>query len=151
MRRRRPPGRTASQESRFPKYSIAVVSDLSGVPQQQLRRMEESGLVHPNRTRGNTRRYSDVDLEQIASVADLSEAGINAAGIRHILALQAELATFAAENARLRAENAALHEAAGALPGRPEVVAQSGSSEASDPPQGRAGKQGRHGRRSPSA
>ena len=86
----------------FPKYSIAVAADLSGVAQQQLRRMEDSGLVAPSRTAGNTRRYSDNDLAQIALVAELSEAGLNAEGIRHSLALEHELAVLRAEVAELR-------------------------------------------------
>lgn len=108
MRRTRTPRRKTNDDTSFPKYSIAVAADLSGVPQQQLRRMEDSGLVHPRRTHGNTRRYSDADLDQIASVAQLGEAGVNAAGIHYILALRAELAALTAENAHLHAENEAL-------------------------------------------
>lgn len=108
MRRMRRAERKTSDDTSFPKYSIAVAADLSGVPQQQLRRMEDSGLVLPRRTQGNTRRYSDADMDQIASVAELGEAGINAAGIHYILALRAELAALVAENAYLRAENGAL-------------------------------------------
>lgn len=85
-----------------PKYSIAVVSELSGVPQQQLRRMEESGLIAPQRTDGNTRRYSDDDLTQITEVGDLANEGINAAGIRYIQALRAQLEQLRAENMALR-------------------------------------------------
>ena|SRR5579862_3519798 len=91
-----------------PKYSIAVASDLSGMPQQQLRRMEEGGLITPTRTEGNTRRYSDADLSQIAEIASLVEQGINTEGIRSIRALQEELAALRAENAALRAELAQL-------------------------------------------
>ena len=87
----------------FPKYSIAVASDLSGVPQQQLRRMEESGLVSPARTEGKTRRYSDNDLASIAAVSDLSDEGVNMPGIRYILQVRAELETLRAEVAELRA------------------------------------------------
>jgi MerR family transcriptional regulator, heat shock protein HspR len=102
MPRRRTGPAKSTQDHSLPKYSIAVAADLSGIPQQQLRRMEESGLLTPNRTEGNTRRYSDDDLTQIAEVADLAEAGVNAAGIHHILALRAELAALRAENAELR-------------------------------------------------
>lgn len=94
----------------LPKYSIAVASDLSGVPPQQLRRMEDSGLVTPKRSQGNTRRYSDNDLRQIAAVSDLAEDGVNAAGIRLVLELQAEVAA-------LRAEVEALHRHLAALTG----------------------------------
>ena len=107
----------------LPKYSIAVASDLSGVPPQQLRRMEESGLVTPNRSQGNTRRYSDNDLRQIAAVSDLAGDGVNTAGIRLVLDLQAEVAALRAEVESLRRRLADLT-AAGApsnLDGAPAV------------------------------
>ena len=91
----------------LPKYSIAVASDISGVPQQQLRRMEESGLIIPQRTEGNTRRYSDDDLTQIAEIDDLANEGVNAAGIRHIRALRQELERLKRENELLRQQLAA--------------------------------------------
>jgi len=90
------------QDSALPKYSIAVASDLSGVPQQQLRRLEEGGLLSPLRTSGNTRRYSDDDLTHIEDVADLAEAGVNMEGIRRIFALQEQIAALRAENAALQ-------------------------------------------------
>lgn len=86
----------------FPKYSIAVASDISGVPQQQLRRMEESGLVSPSRTEGKTRRYSDNDLAHIAEIANLSDEGINASGIRYILQMRRDIDALRAEVAELR-------------------------------------------------
>ncbi len=103
----------------IPKYSIAVASDLSGVPQQQLRRMEESGLITPQRTGGKTRRYSDDDLEEIAEIGDLANEGINAAGIRYIRQLHAQLEALRSENKVLRQQLAALqaeHESIGAEP-----------------------------------
>ncbi len=90
------------QDLALPKYSIAVASDLSGVPQQQLRRMEEGGLLNPLRTSGNTRRYSDDDMIQIEEVSELAEAGVNIEGIRRIFALQEEIAALRAENAALQ-------------------------------------------------
>jgi MerR family transcriptional regulator/heat shock protein HspR len=90
------------RDTALPKYSIAVASDLSGVPQQQLRRMEEGGLVSPLRTSGNTRRYSDDDLTHIEEVAELAEAGVNMEGIRRILALQEQITALRAENAALQ-------------------------------------------------
>ena len=108
MRRTRTTARNAGvtrpplSDADFPKYSIAVASDLSGVPQQQLRRMEESGLVNPARTEGKTRRYSDNDLADIAAVSDLSDEGVNMSGIRYILQLREEVAALRAEVAELR-------------------------------------------------
>ncbi|HEX5439778.1 MAG TPA: MerR family transcriptional regulator [Ktedonobacterales bacterium] len=94
-----------------PKYSIAVASDLSGVPQQQLRRLEESGLITPQRTDGKTRRYSDDDMTQIAEVGDLANEGINAAGILYIRRLRVEMEALRAENEALRQQLAALRDA----------------------------------------
>jgi len=94
-----------------PKYSIAVASDLSGVPQQQLRRMEESGLITPQRTDGRTRRYSDDDMTQIAEVGDLANEGINAAGILYIRRLRAQVEALRAENEALRQQLDALRDA----------------------------------------
>lgn len=108
MRRRRVDAQGVESEqprlpdADFPKYSIAVASDISGLPQQQLRRMEESGLVSPSRTEGKTRRYSDNDLAHIAEVANLSDEGINAPGIRYILQLQQDIEALRAEIAELR-------------------------------------------------
>jgi DNA-binding transcriptional MerR regulator len=105
---RKPAGaRKSAADPALPKYSIAVASDLSGVSQQQLRRMEEGGLVAPGRTDGNTRRYSDDDITQIAEISNLSSEGINAAGIRYIVQLEAELRALRAENAALREQLAA--------------------------------------------
>lgn len=101
------PGRRDNLNS-VPKYSIAVASELSGIPQQQLRRMEESGLIAPQRTGGNTRRYSDDDLTRITEVGDLANEGINAAGIRYISKLRDELAALQSENEALRQQLAAL-------------------------------------------
>jgi MerR family transcriptional regulator/heat shock protein HspR len=95
-------GRPPLPDADFPKYSIAVASDLSGVPQQQLRRMDESGLVTPSRTEGKTRRYSDNDLTHIAAVAGLSDEGINVPGIRYILQLRQDLEALRTEVADLR-------------------------------------------------
>lgn len=107
MRRKKTSGvksGASSHDRHLPKYTIAVASDLSGVPQQQLRRMEEGGLVAPTRTEGNTRRYSDADLSRIAEVSQLAEEGINSAGIRYILMLRRQLDAVRADVASLRRE-----------------------------------------------
>ena len=111
MRRTRTGQPRTNDAPDLPKYSIAVASDLSGVPPQQLRRMEESGLVTPKRSQGNTRRYSDNDLQQIAAVSELAEDGVNAAGIRLVLELQTEVAALRAEMEALRRQVAALADA----------------------------------------
>lgn len=103
MRRTHSKPKRSISDAHLPKYSIAIAADLSGVPQQQLRRMEEHGLVTPTRTEGNTRRYSDADLAQIGEVAELADGGINAAGIRLILDLRQRISQLEADVASLRA------------------------------------------------
>lgn len=110
MRRAKPGGGQSLDDPKLPKYSIAVASDLSGVPQQQLRRMEEGGLLNPERSKGNMRRYSDDDMRQIAEVMELAEAGMNPAGIRAALASHDELDALREQVEALRKENAALRE-----------------------------------------
>lgn len=102
MRKKQMASRPIASDPSVPKYSIAVAADLSGVPQQQLRRMEEEGLVAPERTPGNTRRYSDSDLMRIAAAAELAEQGVNAAGIRAVIEQQAIIQALQRENERLR-------------------------------------------------
>ncbi|HKV86049.1 MAG TPA: MerR family transcriptional regulator [Ktedonobacterales bacterium] len=110
MRQKRSPAERSFDNPHLPKYSIAVVADLSGVPQQQLRRMEEGGLIAPERSKGNTRRYSDNDLRQIAEVAELADTGINQFGIQRVLAMRDEARVLRAEIEALRLENAELRE-----------------------------------------
>lgn len=92
----------STPDADFPKYSIAVASEISGAPQQQLRRMEENGLLTPARTKGKTRRYSDNDLAQIAEAIELSDAGVNMLGIRYILQIRQDIEALRAEVASLR-------------------------------------------------
>lgn len=62
----------------------------------------------PARTGGNTLRYSDNDLAQIAQVAELSQTGVNAEGIRQVLQLEYEVAALRTEVVELRERLAAL-------------------------------------------
>ena len=110
MRRARARDGRSLDDPKLPKYSIAIASDLSGVPQQQLRRMEEGGLVSPERSKGNMRRYSDDDVRQIAEVVELAESGMNPAGIRAVLASRDAANAAREELEALRRENAALRE-----------------------------------------
>ncbi len=90
-----------------PKYSITTAAELTGVHPQQLRRFEKAGMLSPARSPGGTRRYSDADLAQVARIRDLSDAGVNEAGIAQILtlqdALQASEVRAAAAEARAQA------------------------------------------------
>ena len=64
---------------------MSVASNLTEVSEHRLRAFEAAGLLEPQRTQGGTRLYSDADLELIRTIAELSDKGINYAGIREVL------------------------------------------------------------------
>jgi MerR family transcriptional regulator, heat shock protein HspR len=77
------------KESREAYYMISVVSRRFDVHPQTLRLYEREGLLKPSRTDGNTRLYSDEDLERLARILRLTrELGVNLAGVEVILKMQ---------------------------------------------------------------
>ena len=72
-------------------YVISVAAELAGVHPQTLRIYERKGLVEPSRTAGGSRRYSDGDLERLQRIAELTDEGMNLAGVKAVLRLEAEL------------------------------------------------------------
>jgi MerR family transcriptional regulator, heat shock protein HspR len=85
-------------------FAISVAADLAGLHPQTLRIYEREGLVNPARSEGGTRRYSGADVERLRVIAGLTTAGLNLAGVKHVLALQEELAELRATIERLDAE-----------------------------------------------
>ena len=76
-----------------PRYMISVAADLVGMHPQTLRIYESKGLIRPKRTAGNTRLYSEADVERLRLIQRLTtELGLNLAGVEHVLRLQDELA-----------------------------------------------------------
>ena len=71
-----------------PVFAIAAAAELAEMHPQTLRQYDRIGLVSPQRTRGNTRRYSLHDVSQLRQVARLSAEGLSLEGIRRVLALQ---------------------------------------------------------------
>ena len=86
-------------------YVISVAAELAGVHPQTLRIYERKGLVDPARTSGGSRRYSDADIDLLKRIQDLTNAGLNLAGVERVLLLEEE-------NRRLRAELERTREAA---------------------------------------
>lgn len=68
-----------------PLYMISVAAELTGMHPQTLRVYEQKGLVNPGRSRGNTRLYSQADIERLNLVSRLTDEGINLAGVVRIL------------------------------------------------------------------
>jgi MerR family transcriptional regulator/heat shock protein HspR len=72
-------------------YIISVAAELAGVHPQTLRIYERKGLLRPARTAGNTRRYSERDIDRLRTIQELTQAGVNLAGVKMIIELQAEI------------------------------------------------------------
>jgi MerR family transcriptional regulator, heat shock protein HspR len=72
-------------------YIISVAAELAGVHPQTLRIYERKGLLHPARTAGNTRRYSERDIDRLREIQYLTTRGVNLAGVKLIMELQAEV------------------------------------------------------------
>jgi MerR family transcriptional regulator/heat shock protein HspR len=75
-----------------PRYMISVAADLVGMHPQTLRIYESKGLIRPKRTAGNTRLYSEVDIERLRLIQQLTnDLGLNLAGVEQVLELQNEV------------------------------------------------------------
>jgi MerR family transcriptional regulator, heat shock protein HspR len=75
-----------------PRYMISVAAELVGMHPQTLRMYEQKGLVTPKRTAGNTRLYSEADLERLRLIQRLTtELGLNLAGVEAVLDLEEQL------------------------------------------------------------
>jgi MerR family transcriptional regulator/heat shock protein HspR len=72
-------------------YVISVAAELAGVHPQTLRVYERKGLLTPQRTAGNTRRYSQRDIERLRKIQELTQEGVNLAGVMNIMALEERL------------------------------------------------------------
>lgn len=107
-------------------YMISAVAELYQLHPQTLRLYERVGLLKPSRSQGNTRLYTDSDLERLEVILNLTrELGVNLAGIEIILNMRDKMAemqsqmeafiqfvrnevarNFAVENHRVRNVNA---------------------------------------------
>ena len=73
-------------------YMISVVAQKYNIHPQTLRLYEREGLLKPSRTEGNTRLYSDEDLEQLETILSLTrDLGVNLAGVEIILNMRRKI------------------------------------------------------------
>jgi len=83
-------------------YVISVAAELSGMHPQTLRQYDRLGLVSPGRSSGRGRRYSLRDIAVLREVQRLSQTdGVNLAGIKRILELEAEVDVLRAQVSQL--------------------------------------------------
>lgn len=92
-------------------YIISVAAELAGVHPQTLRVYERKGLLQPQRTQGNTRRYSERDIDRLRKIQELTQEGINLAGVIRIMELEREVERLRARQAHLTEELARAQEA----------------------------------------
>ena len=98
-------------------YIISVAAELAGVHPQTLRIYERKGLLRPKRTQGNTRRYSDADVELLRAIQALTQdEGVNLAGVKRIMELRAQMDELKRRVEELQAQLS--HRRAIAMPGR---------------------------------
>ena len=88
-----------------PRYMISIAAELVGMHPQTLRLYEQKGLVRPKRTAGNTRLYSEADLERLRLIQKLTtQLGLNLAGVEAVLGLEDQLSRMQARMERLERE-----------------------------------------------
>lgn len=79
-------------KKRIKTYTISAVAELYEVHPQTLRLYEREGLLKPSRSDGNTRTYTDVDLERLEIILSLTrELGVNLAGVEIILNMRQKM------------------------------------------------------------
>lgn len=92
-----------------PVYMIGIAAELAGVHPQTLRIYERKRLVEPQRTSGNTRLYSESDIERLRLIQQLTQdEGINLAGVVRILEAEDERDRLEKELDALRQEMRAM-------------------------------------------
>jgi len=73
-------------------FMISVVSEMLGIHPQTLRLYEREGFIKPKRSVGNTRLYSEEDVEKLEMILRLTrELGVNLAGVEVILSMREKM------------------------------------------------------------
>ena len=80
------------RDSKTAVFVISVAAELAGVHPQTLRIYERKGLLEPARTGGGSRRYSEEDINRLRRIQELTTEGLNLAGVRRVLELEARVA-----------------------------------------------------------
>lgn len=96
-----------------PCYTISVVARLLDLHPQTLRNYEQLGLIHPQRSRGNIRLYSEREIERLRKITRLTQdLGINLAGVEVILRLSDQIEILQVQIDDLQRQLAALQQVA---------------------------------------
>ena len=83
-------------------FSISAVAKMFSVHQQTVRLYEKEGLISPKRSSGNTRMFSEEDVDKLEQIIYLThQLGINLAGVEQILKLQRQIKKMQSEMNKL--------------------------------------------------
>jgi MerR family transcriptional regulator/heat shock protein HspR len=107
-------------------YMISAVAEMYGIHPQTLRMYEREGLLKPSRTEGNTRLYTEEDLQRLEFILNLArDLGVNIAGMAIILQMRErmeemnrqmqEFVRFVQEEVAYRASNVHADPSQGAI------------------------------------
>jgi len=86
-----------------PRYRIGTVAAMVQLHPQTIRYYESIGLISPRRARGRMRLYSERDVARLRQIVELTQLGVNLAGVEIILRLREQIVALQAEIERLRA------------------------------------------------
>ena len=93
-------------------FVISVAAELAGVHPQTLRIYERKGLIHPARTSGRSRRYSERDIALLRRIQELTNDGMSLVGVERVLELESTLQNALDRIAALEHEVSATRQAA---------------------------------------
>jgi MerR family transcriptional regulator/heat shock protein HspR len=83
-------------------FSISAVAKMFSIHQQTIRLYEKEGLITPKRSSGNTRLFSEQDIDRLEEIVHLThQLGINIAGVEMILKLKKQIKTMQREMNKL--------------------------------------------------
>ena len=98
-------GDEAERSSDRAVYIISVAAELAGVHPQTLRMYERRGLLAPKRTSGNTRRYSERDIERIRVIQELTQdGGLSLLGVKLLIEMRERLEELQRRERKLERE-----------------------------------------------
>jgi MerR family transcriptional regulator/heat shock protein HspR len=94
-------------EERFagrPLFMISIAAELARMHPQTLRVYERRGLLLPQRSAKNTRLYSQLDVDRLRRIQELTDLGLNLAGVERVLEMEDRIREMAAEMEAMRSQ-----------------------------------------------
>ncbi len=83
-------------------FMISVAAELAEMHPQTLRMYEARGLITPQRSPGKTRLYSQADVDRLRKIQQMTDEGLNLAGVETVLEMEQQLDRLRSELSRMR-------------------------------------------------